>query len=329
MGKELISVIVPVYRVEKYLEKCVRSIMNQSYKNLEIILIDDGSPDQCGMICDRLGSEDARIRVIHQNNMGQSASRNAGLAIATGNYIGFVDSDDYLDEDMYEYLYSLIHRQEADISMCAFRKYSEEYGVLEKEDATEVVTFCRDEAMKALVEDHIMGSQPCNKLFKRSLFDGILFPVGKVYEDIAIMHLVFWKASKVVLSTEKKYNYLIRSTSTSYIQNAEWGYGLFSAFRDRFIFVKKNYPELMPICMEKVIGIAIGMYIHWQRFKKDEPIKLWEKEVRQFLKDKKQYVWFSKQLTLHRKVDGVIIIYFPILVKVKYGLYYVIRSGVK
>ncbi len=329
MGKELISVIVPVYKVEKYLDKCVRSIMNQTYRNLEIILIDDGSPDQCGSICDKLAKEDGRIRVIHQDNAGLSVSRNVGLGVATGEYVGFVDSDDYLDEDMYEYLYSLIEKPEADISVCAFRKFSEESGVLQEESVTNVMTFYRAEAMKALIEDRLIGSQPCNKLFRRTLFEDIWFPIDRVYEDIAMMHLVFSKAYKVVVSSQMKYNYLIRETSTSYTQNAKWGYGLFRAFHDRYIFVEKEYPQLIPNFMGQALGIAIGMYIHWQRFKKDQTILCWEDEVRKFLKDQKKYVKNCKQLSLRRKIDGIMIIYLPVFVRLKYGLYYRMQSGVK
>ena len=103
-----ISIIIPVYRVEKYLRACVDSVLAQTYKNLEIILVDDGSPDNCGQICEEYAAKDGRVRVIHQTNQGVAAARNSGLEIATGEYIGFVDSDDYIDSDMYEYLYGLI-----------------------------------------------------------------------------------------------------------------------------------------------------------------------------------------------------------------------------
>ncbi|MBQ4243839.1 MAG: glycosyltransferase, partial [Clostridia bacterium] len=113
---DLISVIVPVYKTEKYLDRCVNSIVNQTYKNLEIILVDDGSPDRCPELCDRWAEKDNRIKVIHQENGGMSAARNAGLRIAKGDYIGFVDSDDWIDNDMYEYLYILLINNQADYS---------------------------------------------------------------------------------------------------------------------------------------------------------------------------------------------------------------------
>ena len=115
MSKPLITVIVPVYKVEKYLEKCVKSILNQTYENLEIILVDDGSPDNCGNMCDELAKQDSRIRVIHKSNGGLSSARNAGLDVMTGEYVGFVDSDDYIDAASVPKILSWIDREEADI----------------------------------------------------------------------------------------------------------------------------------------------------------------------------------------------------------------------
>ncbi|MBO4674921.1 MAG: glycosyltransferase [Elusimicrobiaceae bacterium] len=119
MSSPLISIIVPIYNVEKYLSQCLDSIVAQTYQNLEIILVDDGSPDNCGKICDEYAAKDSRIKIIHQVNAGLSAARNAGLEIAMGEYIGFVDSDDYIESDMYEYLYGLIKRDNAAMAMCA------------------------------------------------------------------------------------------------------------------------------------------------------------------------------------------------------------------
>ena len=119
--KPLISVIVPIYKVEKYLNKCVKSIINQTYKNLEIILVDDGSPDNCGKICDKLAERDDRIRIIHKKNGGLSSARNAGIEIANGEYIGFVDSDDYIDNDMFETLYNNIKDNNADLSIIGYQ----------------------------------------------------------------------------------------------------------------------------------------------------------------------------------------------------------------
>ena len=120
MKNLLVSVIVPIYNVEKYLRKCVDSILNQTYKNLEIILVDDGSPDNCGNICDEYALSDSRIRIIHKKNGGLSDARNAGLDIARGNYILFVDSDDYIDETMVEKLYEALEKEKAEMSLCSF-----------------------------------------------------------------------------------------------------------------------------------------------------------------------------------------------------------------
>ena len=118
--KALISIIIPVYKVEKYLEKCIQSVINQTYENLQIILVDDGSPDNCGKICVEYAKKDHRIEVIHKSNGGLSDARNKGLEIAKGEYIGFVDSDDYIESDMYEVLYNLLKQYNAYVKICNF-----------------------------------------------------------------------------------------------------------------------------------------------------------------------------------------------------------------
>lgn len=125
MSCALISVVVPVYKAEKYIDECIESIVNQTYRNLEIILVDDGSPDRCPKICDEWAFRDERIKVIHQTNKGAAAARNAGIKVASGQYIGFVDSDDYIDKTMYEVLYEGIGKSDAQISCCYFVR---EYG---------------------------------------------------------------------------------------------------------------------------------------------------------------------------------------------------------
>ena len=122
MNKPLISVIVPVYKVEKYLERCVKSICAQTYQNLEIVLVDDGSPDQCGEMCDMFAKQDSRIRVVHKENGGLSDARNAGLDVMTGDYVGFVDSDDWIEPDMYQVLYERLIKEKAEISCCGMKR---------------------------------------------------------------------------------------------------------------------------------------------------------------------------------------------------------------
>ena len=167
----LLTIIIPVYNTEKYLERCVESVRNQTYDNLEIILIDDGSTDASGGICDRLAEEDGRIVVLHKKNGGQSSARNMGLDIATGELIGFVDSDDYIVPDMYETLYNLMNEYEAEISCCNFEKRGlkghEEYN---SDVLDEVSVFSREESLKTLLECKRIAYVVWNKLYKRKTF---------------------------------------------------------------------------------------------------------------------------------------------------------------
>ena len=181
--EKLVSIIVPVYNVEKYLSKCIDSILAQTYKNLEIILVDDGSKDNSGTICDEYSKKDKRIKIIHKPNGGISDVRNHGLKIATGDYIGFVDSDDYIAEDMFETLVSLLEKNDADISIVSFYEYynGKLIGVRENEN---VEIMNKVEAIKELLIDRKIQSYTWNKLFKKELFDGLQFPVGKNFEDI-------------------------------------------------------------------------------------------------------------------------------------------------
>lgn len=210
MENVLISVYVPIYKVERYLEKCIDSIINQTYKNLEIILVDDGSPDNCGAICDRYAAADARIKVIHKENGGISDARNAGIAAALGEYIATIDSDDYIAPDFIEKLYSMISQTGADIAVCSFDVVGESDTPKFSDSGYTVI--CHDDALAGLFA-RIFPVNVWNKLCKRSLFDGIKYPKGMLYEDLATTYKLIDKAAKVAVTDSKKYAYVQRSSS--------------------------------------------------------------------------------------------------------------------
>lgn len=209
----LISVIVPIYNVEKYLDQCLASVCGQTYKNLEIILVDDGSCDSSGDICDRWASLDSRIKVLHTANGGISAARNKGLDIATGSLVGFIDSDDYIDEDMYEFLYRLMCDYSADISVCG--NYFEENG---RNKTVRVLSAprCYDRAASIgkLIEDRLLRNYVWDKLYKRELFDGLRFEEGVIFEDIKFMTKLLNNVEKIVIFDQLKYHYVQRIGST-------------------------------------------------------------------------------------------------------------------
>lgn len=217
---ELITVIVPVYNTEKYLNKCIDSIIVQTYENLEIILVDDGSTDNSGKICDEYAKKDDRIKVIHKENEGVSVARNLALDMATGQYIGFVDSDDYIEKTMYEVLYRNIVKNQVDISVCGFwvvrgERKEWSYTLMEIE--------CNPkEAMSRMIKGDIFTGHLWNKLFKANLAKECLMePSIYVYEDMLYVWKYLLLCSKVHITTQPQYYYIMREGSAC---NREFDY---------------------------------------------------------------------------------------------------------
>ncbi|MFD1848639.1 glycosyltransferase [Oceanobacillus bengalensis] len=209
----VISVIVPVYNVKKYVAKCIESIINQTYKHLEILLINDGSTDESGMLCDLYGEKDHRIRVIHKENGGLSDARNKGLEHATGEYISFIDSDDFIHEVFYETLMNLIVSNKADIAQCNFLKVYEEDNAIRSTDVDEkTATYSNIEALDRLYKN-IVKVVVWNKLYKRELLSDIQFPKGKIHEDEFTTYRILYKAGRIVTTSKPMYYYLQRTNS--------------------------------------------------------------------------------------------------------------------
>ena len=206
----MISIIVPVYKVEPYLRQCVDSILAQTYWDIEVLLIDDGSPDHCGEMCDEYGRQDARVRVFHTENRGLSAARNLGISEARGEYIGFVDSDDWIEPDMYEVLLRRMQETGADIGVCGLwyeRKNT-------REVAKDVIDagFTDEEPIKALILNHLKN-YAWNKLYDRKLWNDVSFPEGHVFEDVATTYKAILNAEKVVSCSKPLYHYRQREDS--------------------------------------------------------------------------------------------------------------------
>ena len=234
-NNELVSVIVPVYKVEPYLDRCVASILAQTYPNLEVILVDDGSPDNCPALCDAWAQRDARIRVIHKKNGGQSDARNVGLDAASGAYISFVDSDDYIAENFIETLYDLLHEYHTDISAVHWKLvYADAPEVPAPLSSRNVTLFQGADAIRELFTEDTYACYAWNKLCKRELFDTIRFPVGRVMEDLGIAHKILFDAGQIVYSDEPLYYYYQRDSSILHTDCVKFKlsgefYGAFSA----------------------------------------------------------------------------------------------------
>ncbi len=215
----LISVIIPVYRTEKYLRKCVDSVLAQTYANLEIILVDNGSPDRCGQICDEYAQKDKRIRVIHQTNQGVSAARNAGLEIATGEYIAFVDSDDYIEPDMYEYLYGLIIKDNTSMSMCNICQ-DEGYHTKKQTEQPYVLISALD-----IFEYGSIWGYVWNKLYRRNFISDWRFNTDTSYWEDGFFNFELIKTNaSVALGNQAKYHYRYNQNSNALTKNFQSNY---------------------------------------------------------------------------------------------------------
>lgn len=214
MKNPLISIIIPVYKVEQYLEKCVDSVINQNYPHLEIFLVDDGSPDKCGEICESYAKKDSRIKVIHKKNGGLSDARNVAIDVASGEYITFVDSDDYVTDDYVATLYELIKKNDCKISASGFTRFEQDDILKVGNEVIKEYVFSPENAIKEMFYQKKFDTSAWAKLYHRSLFsDGLRYPVGLLYEDLATSYKLFLKSDKVAFSTKETYFYLIRSTS--------------------------------------------------------------------------------------------------------------------
>lgn len=203
-----ISVIVPVYKVEKYLPQCIDSILAQTYKDFELILIDDGSPDNCGKMCDEYAQRDARVRVIHQKNGGLSAARNAGIDMAKGEYIAFVDSDDYVSEEYLEKLYNCLVYNNADISICdKIEFWSDKAIQTVKDNGKQEKMTGREACTKVYQIGKGVSIIACCKLYNKRLFEGRRFPVGMIHEDQAVVPILLYNADVVSTVNECLYYY--------------------------------------------------------------------------------------------------------------------------
>ena len=246
MNNPLISVIVPIYKVEKYLDRCVESIVNQSYLNLEIILVDDGSPDNCPQMCDRWANLDERIKVIHKENGGLSSARNAGLDVCTGEYISFIDGDDWIEPTMFQSMLNACLLNNVQLAVCGRYVVLEESG-LRRVDKCPIENAIIDS--KSFVAQMLIGkncdSSACDKLYHKTLWRDIRFPEGKIYEDVAIMYKVVLNSTRVVTYNIPLYNYFRHTDSiTTGAFNSKWfdyPFNTGQLLQD----IENNHPELI------------------------------------------------------------------------------------
>lgn len=254
-----ISVIVPVYKTEKYLDQCVRSILGQSFVDLELILVDDGSPDSCGEMCEHYVEKDSRVKVIHQPNQGLSSARNAGIGIALGKYIGFIDSDDWIHPEMYRLLYQDMEDVGASIAACGIRKVygGEPFGSLK--NSVPIV-----EAGRSALSDILRCTAPgghtaCNRLYRRELFDDINFPVGRLYEDAFTIPLLYQESKITCYRKNPLYYYRRRAGSIMKRPFDIQSMDKLAAADSLLEFIRQTIPELEreALCFRTVSALRL------------------------------------------------------------------------
>lgn len=265
MNNPTVSIIIPIYNVEQYLQQCLDSILNQTYTNLEIILVDDGSPDSSPSICDDYAAKDSRVKVIHQKNQGLSAARNAGLDICTGDFLTFVDSDDWIDESFIKTLLEIAQENEADIIICNHKKIS---STFECADDIKETLYSSSDAETHLIKNYsVPFAISCCKLYHRNIFSKLRFPVGKINEDEYTSYKAFHYSHKVATTNKALYYYRQREDSITG-QNKNCDYSAIKEEQIAFFFENNRIDLATYLSVDQC---RIYLWQYWMARKKNNP----------------------------------------------------------
>lgn len=294
-----ISVIVPVYKVEPYLRQCVDSILGQTFRDFELILVDDGSPDGCPAICDEYAEKDSRVKVIHKENGGLSSARNAGLDVAKGKYIAFVDSDDWIHPEMLETMQNRMQQHHADVAVCGVESVYEDDSRIVHHPLTDAV-LSQDDMVDGLATQAWYYIIACNKLYRKKIFDELRYPVGYIHEDAAIIHRIIGLCKCVVTVEQPFYNY--RQTGNSIMRselNIKRTDNL-SALADRVQYAcTKKWSRVLSITAERYVHTFFDYYF---RFPRTEENEKYFRRMDDSLKIALPYILKSKSVSLRHKV---------------------------
>ena len=283
MDKPVISAIVPVYKVEQYLEKCVRSLTDQTLRNIEILLVDDGSPDGCPALCDALAKEDERIRVIHKANGGLSDARNAGIEAAAGDYLLFVDGDDYILPELCGVLYEMLQSSGGEIAAAGFLEEYEDGSQKNWQPEKKNAVFTGKEALLELLQGRMISAFAWGKLYKKELFERVRYPKGLTYEDLYIAPEIFLQAKKAAATTRPLCVYRRRRESLTTQRYSPKAMDVITACRHAYEVVQKGAPELLPAAAFRLYRSYFIVLDRMLFEKKPEEIPEY-KEVVSFLK---------------------------------------------
>ena len=303
-----LTIIVPVYNVEKYLKKCIDSILEQTYTDFELLLIDDGSTDTSPKICDEYAKKDKRVKVIHQKNSGLSGARNKGIENSNGKYLLFIDSDDYIDLDYFEKLMT-VATEEVDIVISG--KYYEDsnYNLLKKTGEIKPGYISKEETLEKMLTFNEIDTSFCDKLFNRKLFNNILFPVGRYYEDLATAYKVIEISTKIYILGCPKYHYILRENSITNSSFGKKNLDMINFSFELYNYIIENHGDLKP---------SADVFLCYQLSRILQDLYLYDKE-KQYQKEKKQYKkqyntvlkesLFNRKIPFKKKIL-LILIYF-------------------
>jgi len=303
-----ISVIVPVYNTCEYLEKCIDSICKQTYSNLEIIIVDDGSTDNSADLCDLLEKRDDRIKVFHKKNGGLSDARNYGIEHSTGEYLSFIDSDDYIEKDMYKYMLSNIIKYNCEIAICGwYLVKNNEINNCKFVSNGEVLD--REQCMDRLLCNNSFDNFMCNKIFKKSLFNNVVFPVGKKMEDLATLYKLIDKSNKIYIDSKPFYYYVLRDSSITSNLFYQIDVDSFKPYIDRKDFLLVKYPNLKKRILSNFFtACRMNLII---AYKSPNRYFNFEREMEKNLFLYKKYIIFDSSLSIRNKISFLISAYNP------------------
>lgn len=305
MEKEKISIVIPAYNVEKYIERTLESIITQTYNNIEIIIVNDGSVDKTLKKCQELINRDKRIKIYSIENSGQSVARNFGISKATGKYITFIDSDDYVDNDYIEYLYRLLKDNEAEISICSYKAIYPNGAIITQEDKNKKYILNSCEAIEKTLYHEDFNVSVWAKMYERKFFDTVKFPEGKIFEEVETVYKLFLQANKIAVGLESKYNYMIRNGSTLTGSFSEKKLYLIEAYKNMGKEVEKVFPNLKDAIMRANVYANIStlrQMIFCNPRWKDK-----EKEICEYIKNNYKTVLKNKRVAKRDKIACVLI----------------------
>lgn len=312
---ELISVIIPVYNIEEYLPRCLESVLAQTYENLEILLVDDGSTDKSGVICNQYATSDTRIKVIHKKNGGVSSARNLGLENANGDYIGFVDGDDIIEKKMFQRLIDNAMKHQCDISCCQMDtvnvdgKSAPSYDI--KSGSLKVERVVSEYFIEGFVKD-MMYSQ-CNKIFSKKCLEGICFKEYKYGEDILFIFEALMNANEVYYDSYIGYHYIHRKNSAMTRAFSVDRIDYIKAIREVETICKQNYPKMAEMAGTWVYQHVLVTLRHIiANNQQDNFVEIMENE-KKYLRNNKKYL---NKLSIKRSLDYFSIMYFPAYIKI-------------